>query len=56
MTRAHAARFIGVSQRTIGRYMAAGKLLYTRDERTGRVLVRIPRDRAQNGTTGAVRD
>ena len=56
MTRAHAARFIGVSLRTIGRYTAAGKLLYTRNERTGRVLVRIPRDRAQNGTTEAVRD
>ena len=43
VTRALAAEIMGVSQRTIGRYMADGKLRYQRDDRTGRVRVKLPK-------------
>jgi predicted site-specific integrase-resolvase len=39
VSRYHAAKALGVSLRTVKRYMDAGKLDYVRDERTGRVWI-----------------
>lgn len=54
MTRAQAAEYLGVHERTISRYMARGKLRYTRDARTGRVLVHVPERGVQDGSPRVV--
>lgn len=49
MTRARAAAYLGVHERTISRYMASGRLRYQRDPRTGRVKVLVPLTQVQDG-------
>lgn len=41
VSRQEAARLMGVTERTIHRWMAARKIRFKRDNRTGRVLVEV---------------
>lgn len=56
MTRHQAAQHLGVHERTISRYMASGRLRFKRDERTGRVWVRVPLARVEDKAQEVVID